>query len=231
MKPLRVASYNIHGCIGNDGRRDPERIRRVIRALDADVIALQEVQSDSERPLLDYLVEDSEFIHIEGPTLRNDAGHYGNALLTRFELTQHRLLDLSVTHREPRGAISALLNSEHGVLRVFATHLGLSPAERRTQTRQLLNWITPPEHNEADITLLLGDLNEWFLWGRPLRWLRAHFGATPSMRSYPARWPLFALDRIWVHPGYRLIRAGRVSDDLTRVASDHLPVFAELTRP
>jgi len=42
-KTLRVATYNIHRSRGLDGRTNPARIAEVIRAIDADVIALQEV--------------------------------------------------------------------------------------------------------------------------------------------------------------------------------------------
>jgi endonuclease/exonuclease/phosphatase family metal-dependent hydrolase len=74
-----------------------------------------------------------------------------------------------------------------------ATHLGLNPRERHHQTRQLLALLKAPS---ADISVLMGDLNEWFLWGQNLRWLHAHFGVTPKYATYPAHWPLFALDRI-----------------------------------
>jgi len=72
--------------------------------------------------------------------------------------------------------------------------------------------------------VLMGDLNEWFLWGRPLRWLRAHFGRAPAPATFPARRPVLALDRIWVEP--RRLRTGLAvhSTTLARSASDHLPV-------
>lgn len=80
---------------------------------------------------------------------------------------------------------------------MIATHLGLQPTERRWQVKQLLNL---KSQQEADISCLLGDVNEWLLWGRPLRWLHRHFNASPHLATFPARWPLFALDRIWITP-------------------------------
>jgi endonuclease/exonuclease/phosphatase family metal-dependent hydrolase len=69
-------------------------------------------------------------------------------------------------------------------------------------------------------------LNEWFLWGRPLRWLRKIFGKTPARPTFPAWFPIFALDRIWVHPVSALISLDVHKSPLARIASDHLPVKA-----
>jgi len=74
----------------------------------------------------------------------------------------------------------------------------------------------------------MGDLNEWFLWGRPLRYLQRHFKSGPAPATFPARFPLFALDRIWVEPRENLVSVKTVNNSLTRLASDHLPLVAEL---
>lgn len=229
MARLKVASYNIHGAIGRDGRYSSQRIRDVVHTLDADVIAIQEVNNRiGEQNLLDDLVGGSALRYIEGPTLLTNSTRYGNALLTRLPVSEVQRLDLSVPGREPRGAISARLMLGAHPLRVIATHLGLRPTERRQQTQRLLGWMDPPQINDAGTTLLMGDINEWFLWGRPIRWLTAYFGHRVSVRTFPARWPLFALDRIWVHPAHRLRHTATVDNALTRVASDHLPIVAEL---
>jgi len=78
-------------------------------------------------------------------------------------------------------------------------------------------------------TLLMGDLNEWYLWGRPLRWLHSHFREMPSApRTFPAHRPVFALDRIWVSPAGSLRKLVRHATPLARSASDHLPLIAEI---
>jgi endonuclease/exonuclease/phosphatase family metal-dependent hydrolase len=77
----------------------------------------------------------------------------------------------------------------------------------------------------------MGDLNEWFLWGRPLRWLHRHFRKTPSPRSFPARAPLLALDRIWVEPRVLLQRLWVHASPAARAASDHVPVVADIRLP
>jgi endonuclease/exonuclease/phosphatase family metal-dependent hydrolase len=223
--PIVVASYNIHRCIGGDGRFDPKRVRRVIEELDADVVALQEVETraDGGLDLLESLAG-SEYRAIAGPTLFRDNAQYGNALLSRLPLRAQRLHDLSVDGREPRGAIEVSLGSETAVLRVFATHFGLAPWERRAQARRLLELMNGAQ---AALEVLLGDLNEWFLWGRPLRWLHQAFSQTPAPSTWPARCPVFALDRLWARPRAALSRLARHDSPAARAASDHLPLRAE----
>jgi endonuclease/exonuclease/phosphatase family metal-dependent hydrolase len=223
---LTLASYNIHVAIGTDGRFDPARIAAVLGEMDADVVALQEVQfGPAPFDMLNFLREATGYVGIAGPTLKGRHGEYGNAVLTRRPVVDVRQVNLSVARREPRGALDVTVLGRGGPLRVVATHLGLRPAERREQTRRLLAECAAPFEG---ITVLLGDLNEWFLWGRPLRWLHRHFESTPAPASFPARRPMFALDRIWVRPR-RLLRELAVhASPLARVASDHLPVRAVL---
>lgn len=222
--PITLASYNIHRCIGRDRRSDPQRIVDVINELDADVIALQEVETAREgMRLLDYFAEKTGLPAISEPTLLNEDSEYGNALLTRCDVAAIRRVDLSLPGREPRGAIDVDLACRGSSMRVVATHLGLKPAERRLQVRRLLELLTDGSHS---FSALLGDINEWFLWGRPLRWLQGYFEATPAPNTFPTRFPLFALDRIWVHPRTRLRTVYAHDSPLARRASDHLPVRA-----
>lgn len=223
---LAVATYNVHRCIGGDGRYDPDRTLSVIRELDADVIALQELEWRPEAALhvLQDFARRTGYTPVAGPTLLRAAGHYGNAILTRLVVRRIDRLDLSVPGREARGAIDVELETADGTVRVLATHLGLGAGERRTQMQQILARLSPTPAP----TVLMGDLNEWFLWGRPLRWLRAHFGRAPAPASYPARWPLLALDRIWVEPTAVLRDVCAHRSALAQIASDHLPLRAVL---
>ena len=223
---IRIASYNIHRGIGRDSRFSAQRILDVLNEIQADAIALQEVESHSSRiDMLAWLAERTGFYAIAGITLSRPESQYGNAVLTRFPIRATQLLDLSFSRHEPRGAIVLDLDCDGSPLLLVATHLGLRPAERRAQIEQLLALFRARPHMRA---ILLGDLNEWFLWGRPLRRLHRHFQPTPAPPTFPARWPLFALDRLWTHPRSILRYLGVHSSVLARVASDHLPLVAEV---
>ena len=159
-----------------------------------------------------------------------DDGDYGNALLTRYRPLAVRHIDLSVRGCEPRGAIDAQLECnaiESGTfaLRVIATHLGLRPGERRWQVKRLLTALAEAPEQP---TILLGDVNEWFLWGRPLRWLHAYFERTPHVSTFPSRMPFLALDRIWTSPRAHLVAVTSHRTALSRLASDHLPLLARM---
>jgi endonuclease/exonuclease/phosphatase family metal-dependent hydrolase len=225
---LRLLTYNTHSCRGVDGIEDPARILAVIREAEADIIALQEVdqRTAADQDFLHRLRSMEDYAVVFDPTLtRPQGGAYGNALLSRWPIRSSVRLDLSVRAREPRGAIRAEIETPRGLVSATATHLGLRPAERREQVNRLL---ALPKAKDAYAQVLLGDFNEWWLWGRPLRRLHRHYGAAPSIRSFPSQWPIFHLDRIWVRPRRRLRSISTVRTALSRTASDHLPVMAEL---
>src|SRR3569833_1809228 len=133
-----LATYNIHRCIGGDGRIAPERIVEVMKEIDADVIALQEVESRATAgfDMLGHLASAMGMHSIAGPTLVRGEGHYGNALLTRLDILDRRSIDISVPGCEPRGAIEARLRYKRRVFCVVATHLVLRPSERRRRGRR-----------------------------------------------------------------------------------------------
>ena len=222
----KIATYNIHGAIGRDGVFDPERVGAVLDEIDAGVFALQEVQSGrTGRALIHELRDRLGADAISGVTLLRKDAEYGNAILTRYPVRSVERIDLSIPPHEPRGALDVVLDAGATKLRVVATHLGLWPYERRRQVRRLLATIAAA----PDLpTVLLGDINEWFLWGRPLRWLHAQFQHTPAPATFPAHRPLFALDRFWVRPRAILQHLAVHTSPIARVASDHLPLVATL---
>ncbi|ULX51747.1 endonuclease [Cupriavidus taiwanensis] len=228
LAQMTVVSYNIHRAVGTDRRYRPDRIAAVLAELAADIVALQEVESGSSNDhTLEYLAGHTGMHVVSGFTRVRGSADYGNALLTRFAPEAVNQIDLTVKGCEPRGAIDATVactaSGCANPLRVIATHLGLRPGERRHQVQQLLNYVAaaPPLP-----TILLGDVNEWFLWGRPLRWLHAYFEHTPHTATFPSRLPVFALDRIWVSPRAHLVSVASHRSPLARVASDHLPLVA-----
>jgi endonuclease/exonuclease/phosphatase family metal-dependent hydrolase len=243
---LTVGSYNIHGGIGSDGVRDLARIGRVVSALDADIVALQEVGGfpleDDAPPAADpaqdaadaaaELAAHTGMLAIRGFTMRRRGADYGNVVLTRLPPLSVRKLDLSVGRQEPRGALDITFDLSAARVRLIATHLGLVPGERRAQVKRIVELVRTGAAGDEAATLLLGDINEWWAFGRPLRWLHRCFeGAARGDRTFPARWPIFALDRIWVHPKRALAHFQVYRGPETRVASDHLPVRAELVLP
>lgn len=228
---ISIATYNVHGCVGTDGRRDVARIARVVQELHADVIALQEVdvRSDpcaSSEPL-ELLAHLPGYQAVCARTRRSTRGEFGNALLSRLPPLRVQALDLSYPHArcEPRGALDVCFDVGGVPLRVIATHLGLRPRERRHQVRRILAEV---DRDETTATVLLGDINEWFMTGRPLRWLHAEFGYASSVGSFPSFLPVLALDRIWAHPPHVLSRVRAHRSPAARRASDHLPVLADL---
>lgn len=225
---LKLATYNIHRCIGRDRVKSPERIRAVIEQMHPDILALQEVEYVETIQELGFTGGRQEYQAITGPTVTSKKATYGNMLLTRHPVAACRKIDLSYPGREQRGAIDVDINCGAGVIRVLATHLGLAPVERRAKARTLLAAINDP-HYLQDCTVLMGDINEWFLWGRPLRWIHRYFGHSSSPPSYPAGFPLFSLDKIWCHPAEKMSRIRSHKTRLSRAASDHLPLWATLS--
>jgi endonuclease/exonuclease/phosphatase family metal-dependent hydrolase len=215
---LRVASYNVHGCVGRGNVRDVGRVAAVIGELGCDTVGLQEVfhaESLSEQTNLELVSG--------APHMWHDR-HVGNALLTSRPVLAVRHHDWSWPGHEPRAALDVDLAAGGETVRVIVTHLGLKPYERRFQVKKILELVrgTPiPER-----LVVLGDINEWLPLGRPLRWLNELFGHSPAERTFPSAWPLFALDRVWVRPRHALLAYGAHRSPLAARASDHLPVKA-----
>ncbi len=223
---VKVASYNVHGFVGADGARDVGRIAAVVRSLESDVIALQEVGFDEgQTQPTALLAELPGYVALTAPIERRDGVRHGNVVLTRLPVVSSRRICLDYETHEPRTALEVWLETGARPLRVVATHLGLRPGERRFQVRVILEHVAG---DESSVTVLLGDFNEWFLMGRPLRWLHQRFGRAKAVATFPARRPLFALDRIWVHPKGSLQTFRAVATAQTKIASDHLPVIAEV---
>jgi endonuclease/exonuclease/phosphatase family metal-dependent hydrolase len=220
-----VASYNIHGCVGTDRRHDTARVARVIRELGADVLGLQELHAHgvdaAPTDEIQSLAAVSGFEVVTGTTFVGPRGAYGIALFSRYPILAARRIDLSVPPREPRCALDVDVTIDHRMIRIITTHLGLAPWERRLQVQRLTEAIVRDSNR---LTVVLGDINEWFYLARTLRQLGAHFGRSSAVRTWPSWRPLFALDRIWVHPPEALTSVWAHTSPSARHASDHLPL-------
>lgn len=226
---LSIASYNIHRCIGNDGRFDPNRILQVLIALQADIIALQELENvwHGGLEILDNFANAMGYEAIAGPTMFRKTGDYGNALLVKAKISTIERQDLTIRGGEPRGALYADLEIGGLTLRTVSTHLGLRKAERRFQIDRILSNIRTIDPKQP--VILIGDFNEWFPWSSNLQSLHHRLGKAPWPATFPACLPLLALDRIWVWPRHLLIGAEVYKSRIARDASDHLPLKATLS--
>jgi endonuclease/exonuclease/phosphatase family metal-dependent hydrolase len=228
---LRVASYNIHSCVGLDRRCRPARIATVLRELNCHVVALQEVDNvpgnHADSMQLDYLAQSLEMASVAGLRIVRHTGEYGNALLTKLPIVSVRRHDLSFSRYEPRGALDVTLELDGRELRVIATHLGLNRAERCFQWEQLLPLIESTESSTP--LIVLGDMNEWYRSANTLRKVHGLLGAAPAPVAFPSYAPCLALTRIWVRPLHAVQSMSVHRSATARRASDHLPLQASLS--
>lgn len=222
------ASYNIHKCVGSDRRFDPARIAAVIAEIDADVIALQEADrrfGDREGLLdLDALRARTGLAPV--PVANGHLGHgwHGNLLLLRGGRVR-RVRQVTLPGLEPRGALLADLELASGPVRVVGMHLGLL---RQSRLRQVDTLLGHAAEAETIPTVLMGDMNEWRRERRSALGGFAAGFAGPGVPSFPAYYPMLALDRIFARPGHILGRIEVHDSPLARRASDHLPVKARI---
>jgi endonuclease/exonuclease/phosphatase family metal-dependent hydrolase len=234
MPPIRVVTYNIHGCVGLDRRYDPARIAAVLSEIDADIACLQEV--DARRGGLRaeqaaYLGEATGRQVILGAA--HHRGRFANAILTRFPALAARTIDLAVPRYEPRGAIDVDLLIGGRILRVMATHFGLHAGERRLQANRLVAALGEPAGTNRvppHAVLLVGDLNEWRgRNGGGIRALDRCLGPSAMPRTFPSWMPVLPLDRIYALGPAVLSEIEVCRSPLARVASDHLPLIGNLS--
>ncbi len=229
---LTFATYNIHKAVGTDRRRDPERIVSVLREIDADVIALQEVDrrigqraSVIDRALLD----DSPWIAVDVARRPRSLGWHGNAILVRRGLEVVEAEPLHLPMLEPRGAARADIMVAGTRVRVIGMHLDLSGLRRRDQIRAVLRHIGACDPGCP--TVLMGDFNQWGHRSGAMREFGEIWRVLDTGRSFPSRQPLACLDRIiasdeWTCAGHRVHHSATSAR-----ASDHLPVVADLELP
>jgi endonuclease/exonuclease/phosphatase family metal-dependent hydrolase len=230
---LTFATYNIHKAVGLDRRRDPDRIIAVLNELDADVVALQEVdrrvgRRESVLPL-EHLDDYTPYRPVPLNHRPHSLGWHGNALLVRREITVAEAGVVPLPAIEPRGAIRADLIAGGHRLRVVGMHLDLSGLRRRHQVRAVLAHIE--RCGPQCPTVAMGDCNEWGTRRGALNEFHAPWRVLAPGRSFPSRRPLAALDRIAVSPDWQIEAMDVHHSALSAQASDHLPVWARLGLP
>lgn len=226
---IRVASYNIRKSVGLDRKRRPGRIVEILNEINADVVALQEVDRRTglrETTIPREMIErETDLKVIEIATRPDSIGWHGNAILVRkdAEVMVERRHDIPVL--EPRGAISTdiFVHGEH--LRIVGMHLALLRNYRRQQIRAVTEQV---QRLNAQIpTLIMGDLNEWRPGGSLEEFGDEYAIATPGP-SYHSSRPVASLDRIILRSDLDLLKGAVHRSELSRVASDHLPIWADI---
>ena len=230
-----VASYNIHSAIGGDRHHDPGRIAAVLAEIGPDLAGLQEVTAFPEEAIcVARILERETGLHaVFGRSTDRRGGTFGNMLLSRWPVSSHRVIDLSVNRFEHRSALITCIEAPIP-MRVVVTHLGLWSRERRRQVERLRLVLAEHDRNDGAAvrpTLFTGDFNCWGAGQRMLCDLGAPLDRQHRPRSFPAAWPTMALDRIWSVPDAVIGGVAVHRTPLSLRASDHLPVVARLALP
>lgn len=239
---LRVMTYNTHSCGGMDGRVSPRRIARVIGRQDPDIVALQELDLGKRRSRAedqaDIIARELEMNVVFCPTVTRDSEHYGHALLCRWPIEVVRRAFLPGAPGgwwpEPRAALWARVLLGTRRLNIITTHLGLGTQERINQMQALLGpeWIgsIPPEED----VILCGDFNAmpgsppYKMAAAKLRDVQIGLEGHRPLRTFSSNQPFTRIDHVFVTPALEPRRVFVPRGDLTRVASDHLPLVVDL---
>jgi endonuclease/exonuclease/phosphatase family metal-dependent hydrolase len=237
---LRVLTYNVHSCIGLDGRLSPARIAEVIAEHEPDVVALQELDVARHRTggvdQAEEIAARLEMLLQFHPALSIGEERYGDAVLSRLPM---RVVRAGALPRragaEPRGALWVEIDVGAARAQVLNTHLGLHPMERRVQVHALLgpDWLGAIAPGEA---VLCGDFNalSWFpvcrRITRRLRDVQARPGSRPQA-TWQGGLGLGRIDHVFVDPAIEVAAVSVASGVQARVASDHLPLVVDLRLP
>jgi endonuclease/exonuclease/phosphatase family metal-dependent hydrolase len=158
---IRVATYNIHHGVNQGDIYNLQGIAATLKNLDADIIALQEVdqgwgiRSNYDKQL-DILAKELNMYSAFAPALDRKIGQYGLAVLSRFPISNIETKYLSST-LEQRVLLALEVKINDITLNVYNTHLGLSTKDRQAQIKDILNYITMKA--KSNLSLLMGDFN------------------------------------------------------------------------
>ena len=241
---LRIMTYNVHSCIGMDGKLSPERIARVIARCAPDIVALQELDVGRARTegldqahIIAQCLEMDFHFH---PAMHIEEERYGDAILTHLPMRLVKTGTLpgvpGKPWLEPRGILWVEIELDGRTIQVLNTHLGLLPRERRAQAETLLgpDWLGHPACSGP--VALCGDFNA-LPASKVCRRLRTRLNdAQIQLQShrprttFPGRFPTARIDHVFVDSGLTVADIEVPDSELVRVASDHLPLIVELRR-
>lgn len=226
---FRIASWNIRKAIGGDGWRDPGRVLDVIGALGADIVVLQEgdYRFRGRAPLFSTaeVRMRTGLIAVDLDHDEPGLGWHGNVLMVSPALRVDAVRRLTLRGLEPRGAVVADLVVADRPVQVAAAHLALLPWDRRRQAEAMVAAMDPSPDGAV---IALGDFNGWGLLPGSLSPFREAMREVVCGPSYPARRPLAPLDRIFHRGLVSPTRSGVWREAPAPVASDHLPIWADM---
>lgn len=245
MSLITILSFNINAGFDLARRRFllPE-LRDAVRAVDADVVLLQEVLGEHagharrharwpSQAQHAYLAEAVWPHHAYGRNADFIDGHQGNAVLSCFPIAAHGNHDVSIAGHEARGLLHAVIDVPDATqpLHVVNVHLGLRESHRQWQVARLVEFIEAKI--PAGVPLVVaGDFNDWRTRAHPVlraAGLREAFEDSRGRvaRSFPSSRPLLPVDRIYLRD------AGVVATSVLRARpwsrlSDHAALLAQI---
>lgn len=233
-------TYNVHSCVGTDGKLAPERIAEVIARSGADIVALQELDALQERAggmhQPEWLAERLKMLVHFTPARASGDGQYGNAILSRYPFSVLSEAMLARRGGEQR-AVQWLKVSIAGLdVNVMNTHLSIQFRERLMQIEQLMGAEWLAKADGALPLVVCGDLNA-SRFSPVYRRLRRDLvdvqraNGSRAAATFPSRLPLFRIDHLFTTKNIGVSRCEVRRDALSTVASDHLPLLAELSYP
>lgn len=231
---MRIVSWNIHGSVGGDRRCDPGRILAHLRALNPDILALQEVDGRThfgrQAGAFEFFAAALGGYRVEARMVQRPGRDYGHILWSRWPIAAETVHRLPGGRIEPRGVIDAVIAAPAGALRVLSTHFGLWPGDRRRQA----SWVAGMVASEGVAavgppTIALGDFNEWRTSGAVHQALSAVLPVSANPVTWPSRRPFVRMDRLYASEGVVLSATTTATE--AAGASDHLPLVIDLILP
>jgi endonuclease/exonuclease/phosphatase family metal-dependent hydrolase len=236
----RIMTYNVHRCVGLDGKLDVARTAKVIAQCRPDIVALQELDVGRMRTgLVDQAHAIAELVGMRfhfHPAFRVEEEAYGDAILSALPMRLVKAGPLpgsnAVRGLEPRGAVWVKIQLDGAELDVVNTHLGLIPHEQRAQADALVSAQWMAHADCTDPAILIGDFNATARHGAYRRLAAKlrdaqHAGRRRRVRTFPARFPMLRIDHVFISRSVTVTGVHAPRTALTRIASDHLPLVVD----
>jgi len=239
---LKVMTYNVHSCVGMDGIASVSRIARVIARYRPDVVALQELDVGKQRSHGIHQAEQlSQLLKMHchfNPAMVAEHEQYGDAILSKYPIQPVKscaLQSIGKKGLEPRSAQWVYIEFNGSTIQLVNTHLGLNAEERRAQVDELMGnqWLNHEKF--LGPAIVCGDLNatpgSYVLKSllTKLTNVQNGFNGTKNhSKTFSSRAPLLSIDHILTNPYFEVLSVQIPNTQLTRIASDHLPLIAAL---